>query len=146
MNESDIIIDTAELKALLDGAGEAVITVTGSSMSPLLRDGKDRVLLKKYMPGTVKKNQIVFYETASGHPVLHRVIKIDSEGKITANGDALLRTEIIEEKQIFAVVACIYKADRDRPISDKTLEFYGSLWNCTRPLRPLMHKIYNVFR
>lgn len=55
--------------------GEKVmLTVTGNSMLPFLRDGRDSVVLGK-LEKPPKRGDIVFFKRANGAYVLHRVVK-----------------------------------------------------------------------
>ena len=73
------------IKENLDNNGETIITITGTSMLPLLRHRRDRVLLvapKKRL----KKLDIPLYRRDNGVFVLHRVVGV-KDGNYILCGD-----------------------------------------------------------
>lgn len=58
---------------LLDEGYEAAFTVTGNSMWPLLRHGRDRVVLENCKNNPIKKGDVVLFSPAPGRYLLHRV-------------------------------------------------------------------------
>ncbi|NLK87539.1 MAG: peptidase S24 [Clostridiaceae bacterium] len=72
-------VRAAELFSLVDeilGNGErAWITVTGMSMYPFLREGRDSIELSSVTYDTVKKGDIVLIRRKTGQYVLHRLLK-----------------------------------------------------------------------
>ncbi len=58
----------------------------GISMLPFIRNGKDIVTLGP-IQGILKVNDIIFYRRENGQFVLHRIVKIHSDGKYDLCGD-----------------------------------------------------------
>ena len=59
--------------------GEKVtFVVNGTSMQPMIINGKDSVVLKK-ANGRLKKYDLPFYRRDDGHFVLHRIVKIQKK-------------------------------------------------------------------
>ena len=71
------------------------IPITGTSMLPLLVQGRDFVKIVK-CERKLKKGDIPLYRRDDGHFVLHRVVKIEKDGTYTMCGD----NQIILEKGI----------------------------------------------
>lgn len=88
--------------------GQSVIlTITGNSMAPFLRDGRDQVILKKADPNTVKPFDVPFVRRQNGSLVLHRAVGVERQNgaiSYTLLGDAQTVTETgIKPEQILAV-------------------------------------------
>lgn len=71
------------------------IPITGTSMLPLLVQGRDFVKIVKY-ERKLEIGDIPLYRRDDGHFVLHRVVKIEKDGTYTMCGD----NQIILEKGI----------------------------------------------
>ena len=85
MKNVRIVDADALVKAILSSDGVFPLTVTGSSMAPLLKDGRSTVLLTKdFVP---KRGRILLFRRRDGSLILHRVRKIDGN-TLVMNGDA----------------------------------------------------------
>ena len=119
------------------------LTVTGSSMMPLLKPQRDIVWLERCGENDIKKGAVLLFERNGGKPVLHRVIKAQGD-KLIMNGDALSWSETIEKTQ---VIACVKKIERNGRIiscEDGMVKAYNALWRTTRPIRPVLRKLHNL--
>lgn len=140
--ETDAATGLEYIKESLKSGATVPLTVTGSSMMPLLKPHRDIVWLERCGDGDIKKGAILLFERRNGKPVLHRVIKIRNN-ELTMNGDAQSQSEKIDKKQ---VVACVKKIERNGKIIDignKRLKAWDGLWRVTRPVRPILIKIKN---
>lgn len=140
--ETDAVTGLEYIKESLKSGVSVPLTVTGSSMMPLLKPHRDIVWLERCGDEDIKKGAILLFERSNGKPVLHRVIKIKNN-ELIMNGDAQKQTEKIEKKQ---VVACVKKIERNGKTVDvrnKKLKVWDDLWRVTRPVRPILIKIKN---
>lgn len=121
------------------------LTVTGSSMMPILKPQRDIVWLEYCDMNQIKKGDILLFERSNGKPVLHRVRKIKNDVLIM-NGDALCFTETIEKTQ---VIACVKKFERNKKMfncDSKAIKLWNMMWYFTRPVRPILKKLYSFLR
>ena len=58
--------------------GYAVVPITGTSMLPLLKEGRDLVELESCSQERLKKGDVVLYKKNDGTLVLHRIIKTEN--------------------------------------------------------------------
>lgn len=75
------------IQELLEKGQPISITVTGSSMQPFLRNGKDRVLIAPADLKKINRGDILLYKRENGQFVLHRVHSLQ-EKSFTMIGDA----------------------------------------------------------
>ena len=80
--ERDVLrVPLAELSpvmlACLEQGQEVILTVTGNSMRPFLRHGKDQVVLVRAVPESLMPGDVPFYRRRDGHFVLHRIVARD---------------------------------------------------------------------
>ncbi len=128
------------IKEMADSGVSVPLAVTGSSMMPLLKPGRDIVWLEPCDKGSVKRGTILLFERADGTLVLHRARKIRN-GRLLMNGDALSWSETVEFVQI---IACVNKIERNGKMLDCNslqMKLRDAFWYPTRPFRPFLKKI-----
>lgn len=76
------LVDTQEymemIRALLEDGQEVSMIVTGNSMRPFLKHGRDKICMKK-TDRKLRKGDIVFYRRENGQYVMHRILKRGSK-------------------------------------------------------------------
>lgn len=131
------------IKEAVNGGAAVPLTVTGSSMMPLLRPHRDIVWLEKHKDEDIKKGAILLFVRAGGKPVLHRVRKIKN-GSLVMNGDALSWSETIEAGKVIACVKSFERNGKTISCEDKAIKMWNAFWYTTRPVRPILKKLHNV--
>ena len=115
--------------------GEFRLFPRGTSMLPLLREGRDSVVL--VAPGTLEKRDICLYRRENGAYVLHRLIKWDQEGRPVFCGDNQTALEYgVARDSVVAVVHACYRDDKRREVTDLRYRLYA-FFHCVMPLRRL---------
>lgn len=132
------------LECLVQGQ-EVVLPITGSSMTPFLRPGRDQAVLKAADPDGLRPGDVALYQRAGGQYVLHRVIRRSEQPTVsyTMLGDAQWTEEPgIRPKQVLAVaVAFEVKGSRfscDAPSYRRRVAVWGGL----RPVRRLLMAVW----
>lgn len=92
---------------ILNRGDGCFLTVTGQSMLPFLRHGRDAVLLESVRPEKLTRGRVVFFQRATGEYVLHRIRRRNKDGSLLINGDAQDWTERIRQEQVLAVAAAV---------------------------------------
>lgn len=114
------------IRIVLDSGGEFTIYPKGTSMLPLIRQGRDSVTLSK-PSAPLKRGDIAFYLRDNGQYVLHRVVGVGG-GSYTMCGDNQTVPEKgIEPRQIIGTAV---KISRDgKQVQDKlSYKIYKMLW------------------
>ncbi|MBE6569645.1 MAG: peptidase S24 [Ruminococcaceae bacterium] len=140
----DALQDGDDLLRLLDDGVQIPLLVTGSSMLPFLRDGRDTVLLQK--ADKLKRGQILFFRRANGMFILHRIRKIWPDGRILVNGDAQNWCEVVMPFQAAAVVRGIVRDGKVKNPDGFLLRLRDALWYPTRPVRPFIFRVVSFLR
>ena len=94
---------------VISSGGEFRLFHKGTSMMPLLRQGKDSVVL--VAPNDIKKNDILLYKRANGQFVMHRAIKIKKDEYIMCGDNQYEHERGIKKENILAKVKGIYRGD-----------------------------------
>lgn len=118
----------------------------GVSMRPMLRQGKDSVVLSP-VPERLKKYDLPLYQRKDGKYVLHRIVRVGDT--YTCLGDNQLKEEAgLKHEQMIALVTGFYRGDRYRSVNGPLYWLYCRLWYfirrlyrfCKRILRRLIKK------
>lgn len=108
----------------------------GSSMRPLLKDGRDFVDLIAVEDNTIlKKNDVIFYKSHEDQYVLHRIYTVTGEGYYP-NGDGNLCLEpLLPRDNIYLKAIGFLRNGRYISVQSKLYRLYSSLWTSLRPIR-----------
>ena len=118
---------------VLNETGRLVYTISGFSMRPLLRQGKDVVVIEKY-EGHCRKYDTVLFLRKSGKYVLHRILKVNGD-KYWIGGDNCSSGEIVDEDQIIGVLSLIKRGNRTIKVTDWQYRLYTHIWCDAYPVR-----------
>ena len=127
------------IKDIIESNGEFKLLVTGNSMSPILKNERDSVFLRRV--NNIKKGDIVFIKREKGEYILHRVYKILSNNKFIMNGDAQAWTEVVDNNQVIGVVYKIERNGKEILCSNAIYRFIVYIWMLLRPIRYYLHLI-----
>ena len=105
--------------------GSAQLTVTGTSMTPTFREGRDLVRLEKNRP--LRRGDVILYRRDNGRYVLHRLMRMDGE-RLVCCGDRQTELETIRGEQVLAVVTAFCRKGVWRDVKDPLYRLYVQLW------------------
>jgi len=153
--EDSITIDNDELFGyvleLLKEGKEVTIPVKGTSMLPLIREGRDTVALEGVEAATpegmerrhVKQYDIVLFRMNKKY-ILHRVLSV-GDGVAVIQGDGILKNkEYCPVDHIYGRVKFILR-NCDRPVDPGSVKMMR-LWRFWMWLKPLRRYILAVYR
>lgn len=109
--------------------GYAVALTKGTSMLPLLKEGRDRVELVSSDRKQLKRGDVVLYKKDDGKLVLHRIIKVLDENTFTLLGDHQFKGATqVKKEQIIAVAKGFFI--NNRYIDENRLRYriYKKIW------------------
>ena len=148
MNKQEIFMSDAidVIDEVLGSGGEFRLYPKGTSMLPLIREGRDSVMLKRNSDCSVKKHDIVLYKRKNEAFVLHRILKIEKDGSYVMCGDNQDRLERnINKEQLYGYVSGIFRDDKYSAVSSWAYRIYVALW-CFMPLRRICFLGRRVFK
>ena len=125
--------------------GYAVAPITGTSMLPLLKEGRDRVELEPCSQERLKKGDVVLYKKNDDTLVLHRIIKTENGEFFTVLGDHQFNNdEWVNKNQIIAV-ACGFFI-KGRYVNEKTrwYRLYKKIWLCNLNVRRIILAVLSL--
>ncbi len=105
-----------EVEKRLAQGEQVMLRVRGCSMMPLLRDGRDSVVIRAVRDEDVKIGKILFFRY-HGSWVMHRLKSIDGENLIFAGDGNYRKLEHATRDELVATVITVCRAS-------------GSEWDC----------------
>lgn len=132
------------IKEQLENGGTVGLPITGTSMLPLLVQGRDSVILSH--AGKVKTNDIIFYRRNNGAFVLHRIIGIDDKGYVLCGDNQWVKEYGITDKNIIGVVIQINRKGKVISVDDKKYVRYCNRWLKLLPIRKPLVKTLTILR
>lgn len=111
----------------LERHGSIVYTNVGTSMMPLLRQGRDLMVIKKRTEERCRKYDAVLFKRTNGQYILHRILKVREQDDLIA-GDNCWQKEYVKEEQILGILTEIVRDGRKIKVTDKGYLFYVHLW------------------
>lgn len=110
----------------------------GVSMRPMLRQGKDRIILVPAQ-GRLGKYDVPLYRRGKDY-VLHRIVKVRPEDYVVL-GDNCVALEYVKDEQIVGVLTGFYRGTRYVDAKNRLYRGYAALWQLTWPWRRLRCRI-----
>lgn len=134
------------IEEALNNGKTFTITITGTSMRPLLIAGRDTVTLKK-CDAPLKKGDLPLYKRQDGAFVLHRVVGFTENGDYIMCGDnQFLKEKGIYHSQIIGVVTEITRNGKTFSVDSKKYQDYVkfglSILNIRYPYKRLRHGMH----
>ena len=108
----------------------------GISMLPMLRQGRDKVVLSP-VTGKLKKYDIPLYQRDNGRFILHRIVEVGET--YTCIGDNQYDLEYgVRQDQIIAVVTAFTRDEKEIPVTDLAYRAYSRIWHFLRPVKRVL--------
>ena len=129
------------LRELLAQGQSVSLTVTGESMSPCLRHGRDQIRLAA-VTAPPQRGDMVFFRRRNGQYIMHRVLRRMPDGNYAIIGDGQQQVESpIAPEQIFAVVTQVCRKGVWLGPESFWWRFFAGPWLTLLPLRPLLRRM-----
>lgn len=124
------------IEEVISSEGEFRLFPRGTSMLPLLRQGRDSVILVR-CERALKKRDIIFYKRPSGQYVLHRIVKKPKgEDYVLCGDNQTLLEKGITQDMVIARVSAVYRGDKRTEEKALGRLIYEAFW-CCMPIRKL---------
>ena len=136
MEVSSVSIETLipVIRLQLETGGRAPLVVTGISMHPTLRHGRDLVELVP-LKRALKRGDLILYQRASGTYVLHRIVSKPVNEKFICSGDNQWEPEDVSADQVIALVDMYIRNGKRIPVDSLSCKLWVQLWIALFPVR-----------
>lgn len=126
---------------LLAQGKSITLTVTGESMSPFLRHGRDQIRLEA-VTSPPKRGDMVFFWRQNGQYVMHRILRCLPDGSYALIGDGQQQVESpVAAQQIFAHVTQVCRKGVWLDQRSFWWRFFAGPWLTLLPLRPTLRRL-----
>lgn len=100
----------------------------GDSMLPLIREGRDVLLISRKPEGRLKKYDVPLYKRDSGRYVLHRILKVRKDDYVLCGDNRWKRETGITDGHIIGVLTAVIRDGKELPVTDRRYRLYVHLW------------------
>lgn len=116
----------------------------GVSMLPMLRQGRDSVILSP-LPEKLRKYDLPLYQREDGKYILHRIVEVGDT--FTCIGDNQYQYEHgVRREQMIALVTAFTRGNREISVEHPVYRAYCALWHRSRGIRYFMLRVKNKLR
>lgn len=137
-----------EVRRQLKAGHTTTFRVRGWSMRPFLENARDKVLLVSPEAKPVQLGDVALVLTTDKRYVLHRVVGIDPQGRLTLWGDGnLVGREYCTPDNVIGVAKGFFVGEKDRyfDVTGRAWRWYSWWWMHTTMFRRLFLLTYRVF-
>ena len=132
--------ETTTFEEILDRFGKLVYPNKGVSMKPLLRQGRDLMVIERKGPEPCRKYDAVLFKRPSVRGpdayVLHRILRITDDGSYWIVGDNCCTGDTVREEQILGTLSAVVRDGKKTvPVTSPVYRAYVALWCDFYPLR-----------
>lgn len=119
----------------LEKEGKLIYSNHGTSMMPLIKQGRDLVVIVK-PGGRLKKYDVPLYRFGNSRRyILHRIIKV-RESDYVIRGDNCLNKEYgISDSDIIGVLSKVIRKGKEVSVEDTGYRIYSRFWHFIFPVR-----------
>ena len=115
------------IREVLDSGGEFRLYPHGTSMLPLIRQGRDSVALRA-LEREPQKLDILFYRRDDGSYVLHRVKEVTADGLTLWGDNQTMLEHGVRCDQIIGYAARVFRAEHELDCGGLPYRTYLWLW------------------
>ena len=130
-------MSNSSFEAVLERDGRLVYTNVGDSMLPLIKEGRDLLVIER-PKGRLGKYDIPLYKRDSGQYVLHRVLRVRDEDYVICGDNRYSLEYGVTDRHVIGVLTAVIRDGREMPLSGIKYRLYVFLWCDLFPLRALV--------
>ena len=108
--------------------GQLIYTNVGDSMMPLLRQGKDLLIIGSKPAERLKKYDVPLYKRDSGQYVLHRILKVRKNDYVLCGDNRWQKETGVTDRHIIGVLTAVVRDGKEISVSDRRYWLYVHLW------------------
>ena len=131
------------IREVLASGGEFRLYPHGTSMLPLIRQGRDSVALRA-LDRPARAQDILFYQRRDGSYVLHRVKKVTPNGMILWGDHQLVLEHGVTGDQIIGYASRIFRDDHEVDCHSFGYRLYLWLWQFMAIRSPVLRIAYHI--
>lgn len=125
----------------LNEYGTLTYSNVGTSMLPLLRQGKDLFTVEKKDPATrCRRGDVVLYRRPPDKYVLHRIVEVRPDGYVIRGDNCVAKEYGIRDEDILGVMTGYVRDGREHSVNEPGYRAYSAAWTALAPVRILLKR------
>ena len=113
---------------VIEKHGVLIYGNVGDSMIPLVKQGRDRLVIVRKPAGRLKKYDVPLYRRDNGQYVLHRIVRVTDDAYVMLGDNRWALEYGITDRQIIGVLSAVIRKGRTVPVSSLQYRCYVFLW------------------
>ena len=113
----------------------------GTSMLPLLKQGRDLFTVEKKTQERCKKYDVVLYRRPPAEYILHRVIEVKEDSYVILGDNCEKKEYGIRDEDILGVMTGFVHKGKTHSCSELSYRLYSKFWVGTYPVRVLWRRV-----
>ena len=138
-------MSNSSIEEILADEGRLAYSNVGDSMLPLIRQGRDLVVIER-VSGRLKKYDVPLYRRDGGQYVLHRVLKVRQDDYVLCGDNRWRRETGVTDRHVRGVLTAVVRDGKELPVTDRRYRLYVHLWCDLFPLRAFLLMAIHVLR
>ncbi len=122
--------------------GKLIYTNKGDSMMPLIKQGRDLLIIKP-VHGRLKKYDVPLYKRDSGQYVLHRILKVRNHDYVICGDNRWSKEYGITDRHIIGALTAVVRNGKEISVNDWKYKLYVHLWCDLFPIRAFIVHVVN---
>lgn len=120
--------------------GALIYTNVGTSMRPLIRQGKDVMIISSldYLGRDLRKMDVPLYKRENGQYVLHRIIKVTKDGYVIRGDNTYSNEYGVTDSQILGVLSGVIRNGKEISVNSFGYKVYSYFWLYTYYIRKVV--------
>ena len=132
------------LEEFLNQQGSLTYRNAGTSMLPLLKEGRDLFTVTRKESGRCRKGDVVLYRRGR-QLVLHRIVEVRDRDYVILGDNCVRRETGITDDDILGVMTGFVRRGREHRVDEPGYRLYARLWMAAAPLRiPLQQAVHRL--
>ena len=124
----------------LEQNGTLTYTNVGTSMLPLLRQGRDLFTITKKDGARCKAGDVVLYRRPPDKYVLHRVVEVREKDYVILGDNCVSKEYGITDEDILGTMTAYVRKGKSHTVEDRSFRLYSFIWLHTIGLRVFFKK------
>lgn len=113
---------------VIEKHGVLIYGNVGDSMMPLVKQGRDRLVIVRKPAERLKKYDVPLYRRDNGQYVLHRIVGVTNDAYVMLGDNRWALEYGITDRHIIGVLSAVIRKGRTIPVNSLQYRCYVFLW------------------
>ena len=127
---------------ILKEKGSLVYPNAGVSMMPLLRQGKDLMVIRARGSERLKRWDAVLFKRRNGQYVLHRILKVREKDYVICGDNRCNKEYGVPDEWILGILTGVIRKGKQISVKDWRYRLYVHLWCDFFPVRSFIIRVH----